>query len=260
FTKLDAEGKPLWIRDARRNLVMQYITPAKANNDPSNDFPYRMNAATGKRIYSVPCYDIAGNLLFQHSMDAGDRWMLNDAAGKPLYAWDANERRESNRSTVMENRRFNTRYDQLHRPTEQWLTVNNGTPQMIERFIYGEGAGNAKQNNMRGQLREHLDQSGRMTIREYDFKGNVLAVERQLARSYRAAVIGWQPGSQTAGLEQEIFVQRSEYDALNRMTRLFNWHQGTGSRVAVYELSYNERGALNGEKLTVGATKDNSPK
>ena len=27
FTKLDAEGKPLWIRDARKNLVMQYITP-----------------------------------------------------------------------------------------------------------------------------------------------------------------------------------------------------------------------------------------
>ena len=25
FTKLDAEGKPLWIRDARNNLVMQYI-------------------------------------------------------------------------------------------------------------------------------------------------------------------------------------------------------------------------------------------
>ena len=29
FTKLDAEGKPLWVRDARRNLVMQYITPSK---------------------------------------------------------------------------------------------------------------------------------------------------------------------------------------------------------------------------------------
>lgn len=31
FTKLDAEGKPLWIRDARNNLVMQYITPIKAH-------------------------------------------------------------------------------------------------------------------------------------------------------------------------------------------------------------------------------------
>jgi len=59
FTKLDAEGKPLWIRDARKNLVMQYIVPPVPNdqpNDPVAGF--------------APCYDIAGNLLFQHSMDA----------------------------------------------------------------------------------------------------------------------------------------------------------------------------------------------
>ena len=32
FTKLDAEGKPLWICDARGNLVMQYITPPKPDH------------------------------------------------------------------------------------------------------------------------------------------------------------------------------------------------------------------------------------
>ena len=45
----------------------------------------------------VPAYDIAGNLLFQHSMDAGDRWMLNDAAGKPMLAWDVNQRLDAER-------------------------------------------------------------------------------------------------------------------------------------------------------------------
>ena len=65
FTKLDAEGKPLWIRDARNNLVMQYITPPVPDNQPTDPI-----------AGFVPCYDIAGNLLFQHSMDAGDRWML----------------------------------------------------------------------------------------------------------------------------------------------------------------------------------------
>ncbi|MEQ1531479.1 MAG: hypothetical protein ABL925_19360, partial [Methylococcales bacterium] len=34
FTKLDAEGKPLWIRDARNNRVMQYISPPVPNNQP----------------------------------------------------------------------------------------------------------------------------------------------------------------------------------------------------------------------------------
>ena len=32
FTKLDAEGKPLWIRDARKNIVIQYTTPPVPNS------------------------------------------------------------------------------------------------------------------------------------------------------------------------------------------------------------------------------------
>ena len=134
FTKLDAEGKPLWIRDARGNLVMQYITPPKANNDPGDDIPYRIDAATGERIYSVPCYDIAGNLLFQHSMDAGDRWMLMDAAGKPMLAWDMNELKGD--GTAQQKRLYRTEYDQLHRPTAQWLTVDTDAPIMVERYEY----------------------------------------------------------------------------------------------------------------------------
>ncbi len=253
FTKLDAEGKPLWIRDANRNLVMQYISPPK---------PTRWSEQANEEVpsTSVPCYDIAGSLLFQHSMDADDRWMLNDAAGKPLYAWDLNERREPDSATVMEDRLYNTKYDRLHRPTEQWLSINYGPPQMIERFTYGEGAADGKQNNLRGQFREHVDQSGRKTVQAYDFKGNVLGVERQLASNYRASIIGWQPDSPTAGLESETFVQITEYDALNRMTRLFNWHRGNGSRVAVYQPTYTERGLLTSEMLVIGATKDNTSK
>ncbi|MEZ4617937.1 MAG: hypothetical protein R2867_20845 [Caldilineaceae bacterium] len=49
-THLDAEGKLLWIRDARNNLVMQYITPAVPNdqlNDPTADFaPVTTSQAT----------------------------------------------------------------------------------------------------------------------------------------------------------------------------------------------------------------------
>ena len=39
FTKLDAEGKPLWICDARGNLVMQYITPPRPNRTLLYDEP-----------------------------------------------------------------------------------------------------------------------------------------------------------------------------------------------------------------------------
>ncbi len=128
FTKLDSEGKPLWIRDARGNLVMQYISPAKANNDPGND----IQPAT------VPCYDIAGNLLFQHSMDSGERWMINDAAGKPLVAWDKNRVAGG----ALEDRLYLTEYDALHRPTAQWLSINNAAAQMVESFKYRDANDN----------------------------------------------------------------------------------------------------------------------
>jgi hypothetical protein len=87
FTKLDAEGKPLWICDALGNLVMQYITPPGRDHTPLYDAVGRdYRPAYFLPGPSVPGYDIAGNLLFQHSMDAGDRRMLTDAAGQPLLA------------------------------------------------------------------------------------------------------------------------------------------------------------------------------
>ncbi|SLM48752.1 RHS repeat-associated core domain-containing protein [Nitrospira japonica] len=248
FTKLDAEGKPLWIRDGNRNLVMQYITPPKPgrwSEQPNETVP----------AGSVPCYDLAGHPLYQHSMDAGDRWTLNDAAGMSLYAWDLNERRESDGSLVVEDRQFHSTYDALHRPSEQWLTVNASQPQLIVRFGYGEREAGAKQANIRGRLYEHIDQSGRQTADAYDFKGNVVTATRQLAAGYREPVIGWQPGSSTAVLEAERFEQRTEYDAVNRITRRYNWHSGTGGLVAVYELTYNERGALQREEIVVRGLK-----
>ena len=34
-------------------------------------------------------YDMLGNRIHQASMEAGERWMLNDVAGKPIRAWDS---------------------------------------------------------------------------------------------------------------------------------------------------------------------------
>lgn len=255
FTKLDAEGKPLWIRDARGNLVMQYVRrlPPPA--------PQSINQVEPAEY--TPAYDIAGNLLYQHSMDAGDRWMINDAAGKPLLSWDYNERMDETGTPVPEHRIFFTRYDRLHRPKEHLLTINENTPQLIERFVYGEppvddneAGERARQLNLRGQLREHYDSSGRMVHVRYDFKGHLLEKQRTLASAYQEPVIDWSPGSSTAALEPETHAHITEYDALNRMTRQFNWHQVMpDSRVAVYEPHYNARGLLHAEDLIIRAVK-----
>jgi RHS repeat-associated protein len=248
LTRLDAEGKPLWIRDARGNLVMQYITPPRADNDPGNEPPYRIDPETGESVYSVPGYDIAGNPLFQRSMDAGDRWMLNDAAGKPMFAWD------SRGAMLMSS------YDALHRPLTLELKNADHTDWILVGLTqYGEGATDDKTNNRRSRPYRSFDQSGVVANQVFDFKGAALRVTRRLANDYdqdtdwRAVLqmpLDQEPDDL---LTPETFTQITEYDALNRMTRQYNWHRA-GNTAAVYEPTYNARGLLESENLTVGAT------
>jgi RHS repeat-associated protein len=250
FTKLDAEGKPLWIRDARGNLVMQYILPVKptrAADEPDQNKIETMPAA------SVPCYDIAGNLLYQHSMDAGDRWMLMDAAGKPMLAWDLNAWEEG-ATKNSENRLYFTEYDELHRPVGQWLSINGKPAQKVEHFEYRDGDTTARANNLNGQLTKHYDPSGLTETIRRDFQGNVEEIERRLNNAPHEPVIDWN-GSEVerlAKLLDETFVQTTDYDALNRMIRQENWHR-RGTAGAVYVPEYNESGLLRGETLTIGA-------
>ena len=239
FTRLDAEGKALWIRDALGNLVMQYVSPPKANRDAGNDVGAR-----------TPTYDIAGNLLFQHSTDAGDRWMLTDAAGKAMFAWDCNERQDG----AIEQRFFFLEYDALHRPTAQWLSADGDAARTCERFEY-QDALDPDANNLNGQLVRHYDPSGRIEVVRRDFKGNVLETKRRLTNQPTRSLIDWKTNPEDS-LESEIFTLIAEFDALNRMTRQYNWHRDApDNRVAVYEPQYGERGALVREKLWVRARK-----
>ena len=231
YSKLDAEGKPLWIEDARGNRVMDYTTPPGA-----------------ERAFT-PCYDIAGNLLFQHSMDGGDRWLVADATGQPFYAWDRNERVGDDGVLALEERLLHTTYDPLRRPLEQRLRLNGGEALVVERLIYGEGHPEAQARNLRGQLWQHFGPSGLDTNERFDFKGNRLEASRRLSARVEASVLDWN----REALAEERFVQRTEVDAMNRMTRLENWHRAErpDRPAALYRPSYNERGALQAETLTV---------
>ncbi|MGB7816858.1 MAG: SpvB/TcaC N-terminal domain-containing protein [Methylotenera sp.] len=241
YSKLDAEGKPLWIRDALGHLVMQYINPPRANNAADEALP--ANAA--------PCYDIAGNLLFQHSMDAGGKWTINDAAGKPMFAWDTYK---ASATAPEEKRLYSTEYDALHRPTALKLKINNAPAQIIEKFVYQDARPSLTNKNLNGQMTHHYDASGMVETVLLDFKGSPLQVNRRLVKDAKSTVTSWQ-GNLNTKLETETFSQRTEYDALGRMTRLYNWHRGVGSRVSVYVPKYSARGNLKAEQLIVGATK-----
>lgn len=256
YTKLDTEGKSLWLEDARQNLVMRYTVGVSTSADPTVDY--------------IPAYDIAGNLLFQHSMDAGDRWLINDASGQPFYAWDINERTSladnpTPSTTTLENRIYRTQYDELRRPIQSELQINQGAWQInddawqtTERIVYGESladATDAQERNLRGQVYQHYDQSGVITTQQIDFKGNLLHATRRLTNGIKAGVINWPLAPEDSFFEPDVFTQRTQYDALNRMVHQQNWHLErpalTSYTPPTYIPQYNQRGALESEALIV---------
>lgn len=227
---------------------MQYITPIKPTR--ATDEPDPANAENVP-VNTIPCYDIAGNLLYQHSMDGGDRWMLTDAAGQPLLGWDFNDRAGD------DVRRLHlSRYDDLHRPTEQWLRLDDAAPLMVELIEYRdtESDPEAHTRNLVGHKARHYDPSGPSEVLRADLKGAVQEEQRRLNNRPRESLIDWQHGPDGL-LESETFTRVTEHDALGRMARLYNWHRSQ-TRVAVYEPSYSERGLLEAEDLIVGAQRE----
>jgi RHS repeat-associated protein len=173
----DIEGNQRQVSDAKDRIVMRYD------------------------------YDMLGNPIHQASMDAGERWMLNDVAGKPLYAWDSR------------NHRFRITYDALRRPTDSFLREGAEAELRVGRTLYGESWPNPGAKNPRGKPVQLFDQAGVVTSDEYDFKGNSLSSQRQLAQEYKTT-LNWA----TVPLEAEIYTSSSRFDALNRLTELATPH------------------------------------
>lgn len=198
-------------------------------------------------------YDLLGNRIHQASMEAGERWMLNDVTGNPVRAWDS-------RGHV-----FRTEYDPLRRPLRSLVTgadpANANQEVLTERLVYGEQHPQSELCNLRSKLYLHLDQAGAVSNEEHDFKGNPLRATRRLAREYRRA-ISWSavsaavpsnatakvdPATLEAALEPQLeadkFTSRTAYDALNRPTAI------TAPDNSTYRPTYNEANLL--EKVDV---------
>ncbi len=189
---LDIEGNQREVIDAKGRVVMRYD------------------------------YDMLGNRIHQASMEAGERWMLNDVAGKPLYAWDSRDHQ------------FRTTYDPLRRPTDSFLKEGVGAELRVGRSVYGDTLPNPEATNLRGKVVRVFDQAGVVTTDEYDFKGNLLRGQRQLALAYKTT-LDW---SVAVPLAMEVYTSRTRYDALNRPTEL------TAPDNSVIRPSYNEGSLL----------------
>ena len=196
---LDIEGNQREVVDAKDRVVMRYD------------------------------YDMLGNRVHQASMEAGERWMLNDIVGKPLCTWDSRDHR------------FRIAYDPLRRSTHSFLREGAGAEITVGRSIYGESRPNPEDNNLRGKVVELRDQAGVVTSDDYDFKGNLLRSQRQLAQSYKTT-LDW---SGAVPLQAETYTSRTSYDALNRPTQMIAPHSDQlGTKVNVIQPSYNEASLL----------------
>jgi RHS repeat-associated protein len=209
---LDIEGNQREVVDARDRVVVRYD------------------------------YDMLGNRIHQASMEAGERRMLNDVAGKPVYAWDSR------------GHTLRTAYDALRRPAEVFLRESTRAELLVARTVYGETQPNPEASNLRGKAYRIFDDAGIITTGEYDFKGNLLRSERQLLVNYKNQV-NW---NQSPALEKEVFTNSTRFDALNRAVQQISPHSNRpGTKYNVIHPTYNEANLL--ERLDVWLLQSGKP-
>ncbi|HEY9421538.1 MAG TPA: RHS repeat-associated core domain-containing protein, partial [Thermoanaerobaculia bacterium] len=187
--ELDIEGNQRAVSDARDRVVMRYN------------------------------YDLLGNRIHQASMEAGERWTLNDAGGKPIRAWDSGGflRRLT--------------YDELRRPAGLFVT-EKGAERLAELTVYGEPQGDA--GNHRTRAHQVFDGAGIVTSVAYDFKGNLLESRRDLLPGYRQEV-DWLTDP---AADDGSFTSKNTYDALDRPLT------ATSPDKSVYRATFNEANLL----------------
>ncbi len=197
--------------------------------------------ALGRKVM-VYDYDMLSNRIHQASMEAGERWMLNDVAGKSIRAWDSR------------GHNFRTTYDALRRPTGifvQGSDPNNSDPRALngevqyEKTDYGEGQPNDQALNLRTRVFKQYDAAGVVTSmgrnvvtnrdESYDFKGNLLRSSRQFVEDYKA-LPDWSGVLPT--LQPKAFTSSTQFDALNRPVA------ATTPDGSVFRPTYNEANFL----------------
>lgn len=164
----------------------------------------RVTDTRGRDIL-IQQFDMLGAVTHSTSVDAGERWSLQNVAGQPIRSWDSR------------GQAIRTSYDLLQRPTQLFVQQGNNAEVLAEQTVYGETLTNAVTSNLRGRIYQRYDGAGVLTNELHDFKGNLLRQTRQLAVEYKQQ-IDW--SSPAALLESEIFVTTTEFDALNRPVRL----------------------------------------
>ncbi|MBW4680589.1 MAG: hypothetical protein KME19_10790 [Microcoleus vaginatus WJT46-NPBG5] len=156
--------------------------------------------------YQYPMGDDGKTPLMTDSADAGLNLSWHNIFGS--FLWNLSPR----------NFYQTIEYDRLQRKVKirvQGLK-NDGTvatDNIVETFTYGESQPQAEDNNLRGQLYSHQNQSGEITNHRYGLQGELLATTRQLTQSYKD-YINW---DDRVALEAESYTTQFKFNALQQV-------------------------------------------
>ncbi|MGH3274933.1 MAG: toxin TcdB middle/C-terminal domain-containing protein, partial [Streptosporangiaceae bacterium] len=183
------------------------------------------------RVVLTHDYHQAGAEIHRASVDAGERWLLPDAAGQHLLGWDSR------------GQQIRAAYDELRRPTGLYVTAGPSPERLAEQVAYGETLtlADAQARNLRGAAYQHFDEAGRAATAQRDFQGNILTATRQLLGDYRGDV-DW---AQDPPLDTEVFTTATTYDALSRPVTV------TTPDGSITSQAFNERSLLAGVTVSL---------
>ncbi|MGE0637499.1 MAG: RHS repeat domain-containing protein [Bacteroidia bacterium] len=196
-----------------------------------------------------------------YHIDKGISKVLADALGKPIETIDA------------KGAQVISAFDTLSRPIKIWAKdMASETVTLRQLLIYGDSAGliNPENNNLKGKLYKHYDEAGVTVFNQYDFKGNGIEKTRQVITDEEILTVfdspppdwqiscyrvNWLPPPATdfddyadSILDATVYQTDTEYDALNRVTKLIYPEDLDTERKELLPV-YNKAGAL--EKVSL---------
>ena len=196
YEVLDIQGNRLAVMDGRGNTALTYR------------------------------YNLLKAVISQLSIDSGQTYMLLDAAGQPLYHWDA------------AGKVFHSVYDVLRRPLEQW-----GDGKLLSKISYGEGLPSDKAKNLRGQVVASYDGAGKHYVDEYDFKGQPKKSYMRLLSSATITNADWHTLTDSNLVTDEVFFTVVVTDAFGRPLSADSGRiLGTTTTTTEHNITYNTYG------------------
>ena len=165
-------------------------------------------------------YDLLGNRIHQASMEAGERWMLDDVAGKPLYAWDSR------------GHRLRTAYDacggRRHVPVREGAGRRSSRrAQRVRRLT--RRTRTPRRANLRGKLVRAPRPGRRRHHDDVRLQGQPAAYASASSPRRTDTLLDW---SAAVPLQAESFTSSTRYDALNRPIQVVAPHGRRARRSA----------------------------